>query len=279
MEQRIKAHPEELKKAVEELRDRGCSTNSLCGILDTEVYNKLRGTISSPKEFFGLCVFYGEPIPHKIVNHIDGKGKAKQLNLEKKESVSELIGYILAGGHLNYDTSGEGIYAVTITLGEHESRIIQRANQLLSNLDKAPIKTDLKNSNAIQLRVIGKEEAEALIDMGIVPGNKVENNLGVPDWIFEDINYVKGCLRGLVDTDGSIYRRKDGYYVVQFKNYSNNLLNDFDKLCAAINVATSSAGQNNTQVASQQEVRKLISQIDPLKAVDISFETKVECSR
>ena len=35
-------------------------------------------------------------------------------------------------------------------------------------------------------------------------GNKLENNVKIPDWVFDDSNLLKACIRGLIDTDGSI---------------------------------------------------------------------------
>lgn len=39
---------------------------------------------------------------------------------------------------------------------------------------------------------------------GFPPGNKKRNNVEIPSWIFQRKEYLKACIRGLVDTDGSV---------------------------------------------------------------------------
>ena len=44
-------------------------------------------------------------------------------------------------------------------------------------------------------------------------GPKFLQKVKIPEWIFEDNNFTKECLRGLVQTDGSIYKDR-GYLMV-----------------------------------------------------------------
>jgi len=39
--------------------------------------------------------------------------------------------------------------------------------------------------------------------MGLCIGSKVRNQVDIPLWIKESDTYIKSCLRGLFDTDGS----------------------------------------------------------------------------
>lgn len=48
-------------------------------------------------------------------------------------------------------------------------------------------------------------------------GTKEEQQAQVPDWILNDLEYSKECLRGLFQTDGSIYFDRD-YLMVNFCN-------------------------------------------------------------
>ncbi|MBU4148908.1 MAG: hypothetical protein KKB52_00995, partial [Candidatus Omnitrophica bacterium] len=64
--------------------------------------------------------------------------------------------------------------------------------------------------------VTGRNLIEFLEEMGIKKGNKVVNQISTPDWIFESKEYQIACLRGLFDTDGSIYRHN---YTVSGKKY------------------------------------------------------------
>src|SRR3989344_1662288 len=52
---------------------------------------------------------------------------------------------------------------------------------------------------------------------GLVTGNKIKQQLDIPDWIKNRAPFLKACIRGLVDTDGCIIRHK---YAVNNKKYS-----------------------------------------------------------
>jgi len=116
------------------------------------------------------------------------------------------------------------------------------------------------------IRLYSKEVVNSLKKAGLRSGDKTENQVSVPPWIFEQEEFVVPCLRGLVDTDGSIYERKSGDIVVNFKNKSKPLLKDFKQLCSILNIETSSAGEDAVQIASQEDVQKFISRVEPLKA-------------
>ncbi len=58
---------------------------------------------------------------------------------------------------------------------------------------------------AIYLIVNGKRLVEFFGELGLKPGNKKTNNQGIPNWILCNEGYLKACLRGLIDTDGSIH--------------------------------------------------------------------------
>ena len=45
-----------------------------------------------------------------------------------------------------------------------------------------------------------------LEDKGFKPGNKIKNKLRIPSWIKNNRKFLKACLRGLYDTDGSVYK-------------------------------------------------------------------------
>jgi len=44
-----------------------------------------------------------------------------------------------------------------------------------------------------------------LHELGLPIGNKVKQNFNIPQWIQQNERYMVACLRGLVDTDGSVF--------------------------------------------------------------------------
>ena len=53
--------------------------------------------------------------------------------------------------------------------------------------------------------------------LGLKVGNKVNNQVDIPDWIKDRLAYYKACVRGLIDTDGSVFIHR---YRVNGKVYS-----------------------------------------------------------
>lgn len=53
------------------------------------------------------------------------------------------------------------------------------------------------------------------------------SKIGIPQWIKNDETYIKACLRGLIDTDGSIFRmskRDKNLIRIGFTNHNSRLL-------------------------------------------------------
>lgn len=58
-----------------------------------------------------------------------------------------------------------------------------------------------------------------LQSIGLSIGNKVKHQVSVPPWISSNKNFVRACIRGLIDTDGCVY--VDKHYVKEktYKSY------------------------------------------------------------
>lgn len=68
-------------------------------------------------------------------------------------------------------------------------------------------------------------QIDILLPWKVGAGSKFIQNACVPAWIKEDKSYVKNCLRGLLQTDGSIYTDR-GYLMVNFTNITKSLATD-----------------------------------------------------
>jgi hypothetical protein len=62
-----------------------------------------------------------------------------------------------------------------------------------------------------------KELVEYLHELGLPIGNKVKQQFDIPEWIKNDHKFSIACLRGLVDTDGSVFTHR---YRVKGKQYA-----------------------------------------------------------
>ncbi|MDQ5949083.1 MAG: hypothetical protein QG589_209 [Patescibacteria group bacterium] len=65
---------------------------------------------------------------------------------------------------------------------------------------------------------------EGLLGWKAKGGSKFKQNVRIPDWVLRNKSYSKECLRGIIQTDGSIYRDR-GYLMVNIVSNIPSLAN------------------------------------------------------
>lgn len=66
---------------------------------------------------------------------------------------------------------------------------------------------------------------ESILGWKAMGGSKYSQQIGIPLWIFSKKEYIRKCLKGLFETDGSIYKDRK-YIYVNFTTIIKNLMND-----------------------------------------------------
>ncbi len=159
-------------------------------------------------------------------------GKIKKINLPKEsKKLAEFYGIMLGDGNLN-KTKGYkiGTYMIRIVGDSRKDRdyLINFVKPLIESLFS--IKTKIgkfKNENAMFVEAHSINLVKFLESKGFKPGNKIKNKLEIPDWIRQNPSFLRSCLRGLYDTDGSIYRlTNQNSHQINFCNKNQYLLND-----------------------------------------------------
>ncbi len=127
--------------------------------------------------------------------------------------LAELIGAVLGDG-------GMTKYQIVITLHKTDDKeYSQYVASLISELFRVPVHFSYRSGAEVVLLVVSRS---ALIkycveQLGMTVGNKVLQQTGVPLWIQKDPRFRVACARGLLDTDGSLFRHR---YSVNGKMYS-----------------------------------------------------------
>ena len=164
---------------------------------------------------------------HTILEHerqaILDKITNENFNYKNIERLVEMITIVLGDGHLH--KRGEksyNSYEVRVSLNRiDEQKYVKYVKSLMEDIfNKKPKIHPRKNSKGVDLKIYDKAIVEWLISLGIKSGNKVENQIFVPKWIKKSKNWIKENrvvwdkiyvplikrgLKGLFDTDGSIY--------------------------------------------------------------------------
>jgi len=124
----------------------------------------------------------------------------------QKEELAELVGIILGDGSLYFNKKHK-VYQFVIT-GHLQNDRKYFEEFVLPLLErnfgkKFKIIFDRK-MNGIRIRSQFKSIIRDIVELGIPIGNKLKNNVAIPNWIFFDKRFLKVCIRGLIDTDGFV---------------------------------------------------------------------------
>lgn len=136
--------------------------------------------------------------------------------------LAEFVGIILGdGGITQYQT------AVSFN-SSTDAEYIKYVSALFQTLFGLSTSIKYREGNACSLRASSIELSKYLVFIGLHQGNKVRNQVDVPQWIFNKRKFMGACIRGLIDTDGNIarknYHAKTLAMQISFRNESQPLL-------------------------------------------------------
>lgn len=98
-----------------------------------------------------------------------------------------------------------------------------------------------------------------LLRMGLV-FNKVRSQVGVPQWVMTSKIYMRSALRGLWDTDGSVYKLKFGCQL-GFRNRSLPLLRDVRVMLLRLGFHPSSISGYSVYLTRREELIRFAHEI------------------
>ena len=248
--------------------------------LATEIKNEKR--LLSEENYKLLCALsYCNFDKYIIEKAGDSWGKSKGgkrsngntknfLEPEKNENLAELFGIILGDGHIEERVSGTKIRVYCVNIAGNsktDADYIFRYIPLLSKKifkETGSIRKKPK-VNCAYFNLHGKKFVEFLKKNGLKPGNKVKNNVGIPQWIKENNHFLKKCIRGLTDTDGCVYyisKKTNKNLRITFTNYASRLINDYRGGLIKLGFSPSKImSGHDVYLSSKQDVEKYIKEI------------------
>ncbi len=140
-------------------------------------------------------------------------GVARQIRKPKYSAeLAEFVGIVLGDGCITR-------YQIMITLHHIDDKEYGKfVKRLVSHLFGVPVgESHRENYSVINYAVSRVELVRFCVNkLGLYRGNKVKQQVGVPDWIERNQTYRIACARGLMDTDGSVFLHR---YKVNRKEY------------------------------------------------------------
>lgn len=173
---------------------------------------------------------------------------------KKSNHLAEFVGIMLGDGHINKNQ-------ITVTLGNKESQYVNYVANLIKSIFGITPKI-IRLKQKYYVVYFGSVDAVRwFLSMGLA-FNKVKQQVGVPNWIFNKDKFIANFLRGFFDTDGSIYKLKFGIQIC-YTNRSQPLL-------AATSCGLTKLGFNPSKISNfkiyltrKSDVEKFFSLICP----------------
>lgn len=126
-----------------------------------------------------------------------------KVNKPKKSSkLAEFFGIMIGDGSMSK-------YQFFITLHSEEIVFGAYVAKLMKDLFKiSPKVIKVNHANAKTYTISRIQLVQYLNSLGLNIGDKVKQNLDIPDWIKNSKKYSIECIRGIFDTDGCLVRHK-----------------------------------------------------------------------
>ena len=197
-------------------------------------------------------------------NLLDGKiNYIDQIN----PKLSEMLGVLHGDGGITDKY-------LKITLGQDELKYSEYVKKLaLDTLKVSPILNVRTDCNALDLIINRKALVNELKILGMKTGNKTKNQAEVPGIVRKNPEMSIKFIKGLFDTDGSIFvhRRKTERIITLELNFSNanrNLTKFFAEICESNGIKVSGVynkGGTNLSIHSRKGVVKFYEIFDSEK--------------
>jgi len=192
------------------------------------------------------------------------KGKTKDIHLPKDcLDFAEFFGIMLGDGNSHRTKAyKKGTYMIRIV---GDARFDKRylkdyVKPLIEGLFKINVRVGyFKGKNAMFIESHSVKLINFLESKGFPPGNKIKNKLRIPDWIKNNKRFVCACLRGLYDTDGSVYKlTNQNSHQICFTNYNQSLLADVRECLLSLGVNCSEISRRDIYITRKSELRKFL---------------------
>ncbi len=234
--------------------------------LSEEIYSKLCKVVNENFDKFiikKLSDNWGQSIGGK-----NSTGSTKKLpEIIFNDKLAEFAGAVLGDGHVEYNKE-KGVYHIRIAgdLVKDKDYHINYLRDIIEktfNLKASEIKRLKSNERFLDIYSINI--VKFFMSMGINPGDKIRNQSTIPVWIWKDKKFLMACVRGLIDTDGSVFRMSNqdpNLIRINFTNHNITLLNDTRKAFLNLGFHPSKIINNRQfHISRQDEIKKYLKEI------------------
>ena len=173
--------------------------------------------------------------------------------------LAEFVGILLGDGGITRNQ-------IVVSLNSIEDADYAKfVTALIKKLFSVPVGIYLDKHDAVIDLIVSRVELVRFCveKLGLKIGNKVKQQVGIPDWIKKNKQYLIACTRGLMDTDGSVFLHRYAvngkWYVypkLSFSNRSVPLLKGvFDTLVLLGMKPRITKDRKDVRIESQRDIK------------------------
>ncbi len=176
------------------------------------------------------------------------------------EELAEFIGIVLGDGTIS--NRQVRIVLNRTTDREYGSYVADVARKLFG---VAVTSSEPSGENVLYLTMTGTNLVEFLVGRGLCRGDKIKHQVDIPEWILSDGGLAKACVRGLVDTDGSIYYHSHSVQGRHYRNvglsftsHSRPLLKGVHRILCDIGLPAKCDGRRHVSIYSRAGIERYL---------------------
>lgn len=151
---------------------------------------------------------------------------------EKTETLAYVIGVALGDGNLSCPNGRATRLRVTCD-NKYPNIVIEIVSALTIIFPKNKVSLVTSRKGDYTDVSVYSNILNDIMPWKVGAGPKIKQQARVPEWIMSDTIFIKACLRGLLQTDGSIYNDR-GYTMVNFTNLIKPLIDDVYKMITTL---------------------------------------------
>lgn len=181
----------------------------------------------------------------------------------KSPELTEFIGILLGDGSIT-----RGQIAIYFN-SEDDYKYSRFVYKLIKQLFKiSPGEWERRDCKVLVFCISSVILVEFLENLGLKKGNKVKQQVAIPGWIMRDLDYAKTCLRGLMDTDGSVFEEKHScngevyiYKVLTLTNYSRPIIRQSQEILNRLGFRYNINNDKRLNIRSQGQIERYFKEI------------------
>lgn len=181
----------------------------------------------------------------------------------KSPELAEFVGIMIGDGGM---TRGQ----ITISLNPLTDReYVLHVEKLVKRLFKVePSINKRRGESVVAIRVSRTKLVSFCKAIGLLEGNKIRQNLDMPEWIKEEKEYYIPCVRGIMDTDGCLFMechkmgsKKYCYPRLSLVSASPNLRRSVYEALKCLGFSPRIRNERSVQIERRDEIKEYFDKI------------------